>query len=325
MALDYLPSWGQLPVEQYLIESWNPASTEQPPMQRARLVKQFLNLDQLNSDWYPTHGATDPDAQPARVPTEEEISTILRPWRSDSMRRLAWRVWQVYTNAGGNNPLLLRTWYEPADDERVESWAMLSEEFADDADWAILNDHAVFDFGTSPWQRVLEILPEIAIPLVQDTPPGYVRRKDWRADMDDYTFYSCFKEGLNAVKRSNPSWRNDLNILVKKNAAARGFLHLVSRSYILIADKETFENDHFLLAYLDAKGRVTMQGRILVDEDRLTEVSLEWLEGRPPIEVFEEGRLGAEYIVAAGNEGDREVYYWTRGDLEDDPPLSDEN
>ncbi|KAL4938213.1 hypothetical protein BDV06DRAFT_232056 [Aspergillus oleicola] len=300
MALDYLPSWGQLPVEQYLIESWNPASTEQPPMQRARLVKQFLDLDQLNLYWYPTHGATDPDAQPARVPTKEEISTILRPWRSDNMRRLAWRVWQVYTNAGGNNPLLLRTWYEPADNERVESWAMLSEEFADDADWAILNDHAVFDFGTSPWQRVLEILPEIAIPLVQDTPPGYVRWKDWRADMDDYTFYSCFKEGLNAVKRSNPSWRNDLNIL-------------------------TFETDHFLLAYLDAKGRVTMQGRILVDEDRLTEVSLEWLEGRPPIEVVEEGRLGAEYIVAAGNEGDREVYYWTRGDLEDDPPLSDES
>ncbi|KAL4862386.1 hypothetical protein BDV12DRAFT_190452 [Aspergillus spectabilis] len=295
MVLDYLPSWGQLPVEQYLIESWNPVSTEQPPTQRARL-----------SDWYPTHGATDPDAQPARVPTEEEISTILRPWRSDNIRRQAWRVWQVYTNAGGNNPLLLRTWYDPADDERVESWATLSEEFADDADWAILDDRAVFDFGA-------------------DTPPGYVRRKDWRADMDDYTLYSRFKEGLNAVKRSNPSWRNDLNILVKRNAAARGFLHLVSRSCILIADKETFETDHFLLAYLDAKGRVTMQGRILVDEDRLTQVSLEWFEQRPPIEVFEKGRLGAEYVVAAGNEGDREVYYWTRGDLEDDLPFGDED
>lgn len=68
-----------------------------------------------------------------------------------------------------------------------------------------------------------------------------------------------------------------------------------------------------------------MQGRILVDEDRLTEVLLEWFERRPPIEVFEEGRLGVEYVVAAGNEGDREAYYWTRGDLEDDPPLSDEN
>ena len=68
-----------------------------------------------------------------------------------------------------------------------------------------------------------------------------------------------------------------------------------------------------------------MQGRILVDEERLTEVSLEWFERRPPIEVFEEGTLGAEYVVAAGNEGDREVYYWTRGDLEDDPPLGEED
>ncbi|KAL4779179.1 hypothetical protein BJX76DRAFT_352023 [Aspergillus varians] len=186
-----------------------------------------------------------------------------------------------------------------------EPWATLSEEFADDVDWAILDNRAVFDFGAGPWQRVLEILPEIAIPLEQDTPPEY--------------------EELNAVKRSNPLWRNDLNVLVKKNAAARRFSHYISMSYILIADKETFETDHFLLAYLDAKGRVTMQGRTLVDEDRLTEVSLEWLEGRPPIEVFEEGRLGAEYVVTVGNAGDREVYYWTRGDLEDDPPLSDEN
>lgn len=55
------------------------------------------------------------------------------------MRRRAWRIWQVYTNGGGNNPLLLRTWYNPADNKRVESWATLSEEFADDADWAILD------------------------------------------------------------------------------------------------------------------------------------------------------------------------------------------
>ncbi|CBF70080.1 predicted protein [Aspergillus nidulans FGSC A4] len=242
---------------------------------RARLVKQFLNLDQLNLDWYLTYGTTDPDAQPACVPTREEISTILRPWQSDNMHRRAWRVWQVYINAGGNNPLLLRTWYDPADDERVNSWATLSEEFPDDADRAILDDRALFDFGAGPWQRVLEILPGIAIPLVKDTPPGYVRQKDWRADIDDYTFYSRFTEGLNAVERSNPSWRNDLNILVKKNAAARCFLHL------------TFETDNFLLAYLDAKGRVTMQGQILVDEDRLTRVSLDWFERRPPIEVFE--------------------------------------
>ncbi|KAH8434268.1 uncharacterized protein LDX57_011906 [Aspergillus melleus] len=317
MALDYLPSWGQLPAEQYLIQFWNPASTEQPSTQRARLVKQFLNLDQLNSDWDPTDGATNPDAQPARIPTEEEIAIILRPWRSDHIRRLAWRVWEVYTNKGGNNPLLLRTWYNPDDDERVKSWATLSEEFADDADWALLDDRAVFDFGTGPWQQVLEILPEIAVRLSQDN--QWVRRKDWRVN-DECGFYSDFKEELNEVKRSNSSWKNDLNILVKENAAAQSYLHYISRSYILIADKEAFETDHFLLAYLDTKGRVTMQGRILIDEDRLGEVSLEWFEGRAPVEVFEEGELGAEYVVAAGNGADRDVYYWTREDLEDDPP-----
>ncbi|KAA8651086.1 hypothetical protein EYZ11_009135 [Aspergillus tanneri] len=320
MALDYLPSWGQLPVEQYLIESWNPASTEQPSTQRARLVKQFLNIDHFNADWDPTRGGTNPDAQPVRVPTEEEISIILRPWRSDDIRRRAWRVWEAYTNTSGNNPVLLRTWYNPKDDERVKSWATLSEFFEDDADWAILDNPAVFNFGTGPWQQVLEIIPEIAARLFQDD--QWVRRKDWRVDN---RFYSRFKDRLNAVKRSNPSWRSDLNILVKENTAARSFLHLVSRSYILIADKETFETDHFLLAYLDARGRVTMQGRILVDEDRLTQVSLERFQAIPPMEVFDEGELGPDYVVAAGNAGDREVYYWTREDLEDDPPPGDED
>ncbi|KAK1138620.1 hypothetical protein N8T08_002150 [Aspergillus melleus] len=270
MALDYLPLWGQLPVEQYLIESWNYASTEQPPAQRARLVKQFLNLD-FNSDWDPTNRATNPDAQPVRVPTEEEISIILRPWRSDNIRRRAWRVWEVYNNGDGNNPLLLRTWYNPADDERVKSWATMSEDFADDADWALLDDHAVFDFGVGLWQQVLEILPEIAIPFAQDTPPENIRRKDWRGDMNNHTSYSRFKEGLNAVKRSNPSWRNDLNILVKENARAR-----------------------------------------------------ELFQAIPPMEVFEKGTFGPDYVVAAGNAGDREVYHWTREDLEDDLLLGDE-
>ncbi|KAK1142219.1 hypothetical protein N8T08_008145 [Aspergillus melleus] len=296
MALDYPPSWGQLPVEQYLIESWNPASTEQPSTQRARLVKQFLNIDHFNADWDPTCGGTNPDAQPVRVPTEEDISIILRPWRSDDIRRRAWRVWEAYANTGGNNPVLLRTWYNSKDDERVKSCATLSEFLEDDADWAILDNPAVFNFGTGPWQQVLEIIPEIAARLFQDD--QWVRRKDWRVNN---RFYSRFKEELNAVKRSNPS------------------------SYILIADKKTFKTDHFLLAYLDAKGRVTMQGRILVNEDRLTEVSLERFQAIPPMEVFDDGELGPDYIVAAGNAGDREVYYWTREDLEGDPPpLGDE-
>ena len=123
---------------------------------------------------------------PSASPTKEEISTILRPWQSDNMRRRAWCAWQVYTNVGGNNPLLLRTWYDPADDpaddERVDSWATLSEEFADDADWAILDDGAVFDFGAGPWQRVLENLPEIAIPyktLRLDTSAGKTGARTW--------------------------------------------------------------------------------------------------------------------------------------------------
>ncbi|KAL4900304.1 hypothetical protein BDW74DRAFT_182853 [Aspergillus multicolor] len=286
-GLDYLPSWGQLPVEHYLIvsfplpaiesdpgihitqKSWTPASTEQTPMQRTRLVKQFLNLGQPNPNWDPTGGALNPDAQPARIPTEEEISTILRPWRSNAMRRRAWWVWQSY-NKAGSNPVLLRTWYDPADNERVKSWATLEY-----------------------WQRVYETLPEIVVPH-----PSQCSRSP----------VSEFKRGVNAIKRANPSWRADLNILVRDNAAALELLHAVSKSYILIADKETFKTDHFLLASLDANGRVTLQGRVLVDGDRLSEISLEWSERRSPHKVFGEGTLGEEFMVVAGNEVDREMY-----------------
>lgn len=70
---NYLHSWGQHPFEQFLIartpfwkltllfkikpqESWNPTSTGQLPMQRARQIKQILNLDQFYSVRDQTHG-----------------------------------------------------------------------------------------------------------------------------------------------------------------------------------------------------------------------------------------------------------------------------
>ncbi|KAL2821801.1 hypothetical protein BDW59DRAFT_181098 [Aspergillus cavernicola] len=309
----YLPEWGQLPVEQYLIRSWDPASPKTAPAQRARLIQQFLQLDQLDSDWDPALFGSEPSRQPSRVPTPEEVATILRPWRSDTIRRKAWRIWCEQYNRG--NPVLLRTWYDPADDERVKRWATLSKEYASDAPWAILDDSALFSF-CSEWQLVYNILPEIAVP--QTT---YSWSINW--DIDD--FYPDFKDGLKDVQKDNPSWREDLDVLVKDNAAALDMLHYVSTGYIMVADNEAFETDHLLLAYLDTKGRVTMQGRIYIEGERLSQVSGDRTMAVPPVEVFEEGTLGEKYVVAARNELDRELYRWTREDLEDDPLLDDHN
>ncbi|KAL4782873.1 hypothetical protein BJX76DRAFT_349029 [Aspergillus varians] len=307
----YLPEWGQLPAEQYLINSWDPASSEPPQMQRIRLIQQFLQLDQLDPSWDPTRFGCQKSRQPSHGPTAEEVEMILRPWRSDAMRRKAWATW--FSQCNRAEPVLLRTWYDAADNQRFQRWVTISEEECP----AILDDPELFSFG-SDWQLIYNTLPEIAVPI-----RTYSRSVRW--DIED--FYLDFKDGLKEVKKENPSWREDLNVLVKDNDPARELLHHVSTGYILVADKESFETEHLLLAYLDAKGRVTMQGRIYIEGERLSQVSGDRFMAVPPDEVFNEGALGEKYVVAAGNELDRELYKWTREDLEDDPlpsPLPDQ-
>ncbi|KAF7587602.1 hypothetical protein BBP40_007001 [Aspergillus hancockii] len=129
--------------------------TESPDQQRVRLVRQFLDLDKISQEWFPTQ-----EGEPLpRTPTEEEINTILRPWRSADLRR---RAWHMYTNVT-DEPIFLRTHYNPGDDEKMEHWASISEEFENQGWWACLNNAQLYNFK-SDWQRVYEILPEIAGP-----------------------------------------------------------------------------------------------------------------------------------------------------------------
>ncbi|KAE8409380.1 hypothetical protein BDV37DRAFT_278332 [Aspergillus pseudonomiae] len=98
---------------------------ESPDQQRIRLIRQFLDLDEIPQEWLPTHeGGPLP-----RTPTEEEVNAILRPWRPADLRR---RAWHIYTNVT-EEPIFLRAHYNPEDDEKMEHWACVSEEFADQA------------------------------------------------------------------------------------------------------------------------------------------------------------------------------------------------
>jgi hypothetical protein len=49
----------------------------------------------------------------------------------------------------------------------MKEWVNASEEFADQAWWALLDDRNSFKFG-SDWRRVYAILPEVAGPMVVD-------------------------------------------------------------------------------------------------------------------------------------------------------------
>ncbi|CEN60231.1 hypothetical protein ASPCAL02672 [Aspergillus calidoustus] len=305
---DELPRWGQLPTEQYLIRHWDPSSPESADQQRARLIKEFLRLDPIPRDiWFTEYETAPADGGP-RIPTEEEIANILRPWRSDLMRYRAWKLWQKGHDK--ENPVIIRTYYDPDDDERVESWANLSEEYEDVSHWSILDDPELFNFEGSDWRQVFYILPELS-----KLADGYARHRNWALHNEHQ---ANFKKELNEVKRKYPTrWRSDLNLLVTENVETRPLLHYNSTTQVLIADKEAFQTDQFLLVLLDAKQNITMQARIDISEERLTLCSLDWFRRYTPTEMDEPGTIGEAFFV--DGEPGKELYQWTKQYLEDDP------
>ncbi|KAJ0415248.1 hypothetical protein BJY00DRAFT_318009 [Aspergillus carlsbadensis] len=309
---DEIPGWGYLPAEQYLIGHWNPASPESPDGQRERLIQEFLNLDEIPEELDPTRFGSRPfkkDPQ-ARTPTEDEIARILRPWRSEMMRVRAWKLWKE--GADDDQPVLLRTYYDPDYDQRVKNWANIGEYWKEQAYWSFLDDAQLFDFEgrNVDWRRVFLVLPELS---KLDTRYSRVRNMDLYPE-----FRLDFKDGLDDVKRGYATrWRKDRNLLLTENYGAISLLYFVSTTQMLIADREAFETDKFLLIFLDARQNVTMQCRIESTEERLDCLATEWALRKDPMELGDEVTIGPGYRVD-GEQG-KELYQWTEEDLEGDP------
>ncbi|CEN62745.1 hypothetical protein ASPCAL09376 [Aspergillus calidoustus] len=309
---DEIPGWGYLPAEQYLIRHWNPASPESPDQQRESLIQEFLSLDEIPKELDATRFGTRPFNQDpqARTPTKEEIATILRPWRSDMMRVRAWKLWKQGADYG--HPVLLRTYYDPNHDDRVECWTPLGEYWAGQTYWSFLDDRRLFDFegNNLDWKRVFHVLPEIS---KLDTRYSRLRNMDLYPE-----FRTNFKDSLDTVKRAYPTqWRNNLNLLLTENDAAISLLYFLSTTQMLIADRKSFQTDQFLLVLLDAKQNVTMQCRIEITEERLDCLSTEWGLRELPMELEDQVTIGPEYLVD-GEQG-KVLYQWTKQDLEGDP------
>lgn len=149
---------------------------------------------------------------------------------------------------------------------------------------------------------------------------GFFKNYSRRPTAGDLTsHFQDFKQVLPAVKRRNRlAWKQDPSILISDNFNAVLMLHVVSCAYLLVADKVAFETDQFLLVYLDSKLNTVMQGRIDINGVRLSQALVDWEMAELPAEVFEEGTLGEKYLYSG--EIGRELYQWTREDLEDNPP-----
>ncbi|RJE20087.1 hypothetical protein PHISCL_07582 [Aspergillus sclerotialis] len=273
----YLPEWGLFPVEQYLIRYWDPSLSEPADSQRLRLIHEFLELDEIPIEWDPTLRGSS-YAEPSRIPTVDEINIILRPWRSDKLRKIAWRIWGY----GSSHLILLRTHYNRDDNYKIEELVGSDELDDDRAWWALLNDQE-FDFGDQ-WWLVFNILPELAGPL-----QSYSRLPSQELIARDRQH---LKNKLPRLKATEETKRTRC---IEIETAY--FRRTISQGYFAIADREAFEKDMLRLIYLDGKRNIVQETRADFDEDTLAEVAVEWEELALPLKLWENGIIGEKYRI----------------------------
>ncbi|RMJ24446.1 hypothetical protein PHISP_04696 [Aspergillus sp. HF37] len=278
---------------------WDFSSLETADTQRLRLIHQFLDLDEIPAEWDPTLHAGESEVLPSRIPTVEEVDTILRPWRSDNVRKMAWKIWGSHNG----QPILLRTHYDPQNDDKVAELLLISDEFDEkNAWWAILDDHDLFDFGDQ-WWLVFDILPELAGPLqiYSRLPlPEFVTRGR-----------QSLKAKLPRLKLTD-EWKTNPYTCIE--AATTFFRRTLTNGYFTIADREGFKTNTVRLVYLDGKQNIVQETRMDFDEQTFTDIAVEWDQLSLPVELWEEGTVGEKY--RANGELGRELYQLDDADLE---------
>lgn len=257
-----------------------------------------MDLDEIPAEWDPSLHAGESYELPSRFPTAEEVDTVLRPWRSDNVRKMAWKIWGSHNS----QPILLRTHYDPRDDDRVAKLLLISDDFYEDnAWWALLNDRELFDFGDQ-WWLVFDILPELAGPLQSYTRLPY---PEFVAQDRQY-----LKDKLPRVKLTD-EWKANPHTCIEEETAY--FRRTLSRGYLTIADREGFRTNTIRLVYIDGKQNVVQETRMDFDEQTFTDVPVEWGELALPPQLWEEGTVGEKY--RANGELGREFYQLDEADL----------
>ncbi|KAI2786053.1 hypothetical protein POX_h09818 [Penicillium oxalicum] len=298
MEKAYLPQWGQLPVEHYLIKQWDHSSSEPTGDQRLRLIHQFLDLDEIPKELDPNCHTS--DTYETLSPTAYAIDTILRPWRSDDLRKIAWRIW----GCDADQLILLRTHYN-ADDNHKITELVGSDELHEEnvAWWALLDNPELFNFGDQ-WWRVFDILPELAGPLNDNSrlpnPENISRERQY------------FKNTVLPTLKQSDEWRANRDNCIEKQS---DFLRrTASKGYLAIADQEAFETDMLRLIYLDGKRNIVQETRMAFDEQTFADVAVEWDQLSLPMQLWEDGKTGEKYRV--NGELGRELYQLDEADLE---------
>lgn len=234
-----------------------------PAEQREQLIRAFIQEDTIAPEL-------------GRNPSEKEVSGILQPWRAQELRSIA----QQHNERDPYGCyFILRTYYGggEADDAKLQEWLDQDPsqgfEIAEhDRSWQVLDNAALFDVcgdDGDNWQRVYHILPELAAPCRERPPPS-----DFDFVREMATMYNDAPED------------EDFEFWILTMA--------ITGNWLLIADRDAFENDELRLVFRDNKGNVVKESRIRPDE--LGELSLRRLQGSiHESEYWLDGEVGEDY------------------------------
>ncbi|KAH6686900.1 hypothetical protein F5X68DRAFT_13141 [Plectosphaerella plurivora] len=249
------PAWGALPVEQYLLQKWNPDSPLSTDEQRTKLVRAYIQEDVIGPEFDParTNGVM------VHAPTQDEIALILEPWRSQKLRSIAAK----HLKATGmcHDFYFLRTNYAGGEEDgaKLRDWIEFNRDEGfcsmdpDDEWWRILSDVEIFnvddDDDWNDWRKVYDILPELAAPESQ--------RGFTTSDIADVHEALEARFGSpEAVKVG--TCEDDYEDAIKDMAASGQFL--------VVLDRLAFETGELRLLFRDRKGHVVKECGIEAEE-----------------------------------------------------------
>ncbi|KAJ5240325.1 uncharacterized protein N7469_001916 [Penicillium citrinum] len=260
MADDGAVLWGSLAAEAYLVAKWDDLLKECPEQQRSRIIQKYLDSD-IPREW--TVATT------RLEPTAMQIDTILRPWRPDKLRRQAQFIFTEET------PIVLRTHYQPEDEEKFRNWITEPLTSRRIPWWAFLDDKNFYDFGAD-WRRVYNVMPEIAGPM-----GGQSRRSPDHREIN--YFRKEFKRNLRRQGIWEPKINEDIALRLQR---------VVTATYILIADQEAFDTGCLWLLYLDCYRNIVREAHINAEKVGISEVILHWEQ---TMELWEQSDVGEKY------------------------------
>ncbi|GKU13351.1 hypothetical protein FLAG1_11792 [Fusarium langsethiae] len=233
----FSPAWGSLPVECYLLSKWDSSSCLSVDEQRESLVKEFLQEDDISSFTSTPGEVLTPDRQ-------ELVLTVLVPWRSQKLRRIA----EKYNS---RNPLfdtiiVLRTHYGSDSDNKFSRWIGDASDTGDlfeppdERWWQVFDDPYLFNLDSRKWQAIYKILPELATPEI-------------RRDFNDQDVEEA-KKLVSSICDSRDSEEDDCEDAICVIAKV-GF-------WLIFMDEEAFEDEELLLVFIDKKGNVVRQAAL---------------------------------------------------------------